>query len=249
MGSDEFINGYKRYCLWLGDCPPSELRQMPEAMKRVEAVRQFRHNSPSAPTRKLAETPLRFHVENMPKSKYIIIPRVSSERRKYIPIGFLTPNILTSDSAHLIPNATLYHFGILTSHVHMAWTRAVCGRLEMRYRYSKDIVYNNFPWADATDEQKATIEKLAQAVLDARAKFLDSSLADLYDPLTMPPELVKAHQALDRAVMKLYRFKTDMSEFAIVAALMEMYQKLTEKPTMISEPSKPRKRRRKGGEN
>jgi len=238
IGSDEFINGYKRYCLWLGDCAPSELRQMPEAMKRIEAVRQFRLASKSAPTRKLAETPTRFHVENMPKSKYILIPRVSSERRKHIPIGFLTPHTLTSDSAHIIPRATLYHFGILTSSVHMAWMRAVCGRLEMRYRYSKDIVYNNFPWTDATDKQKETIETLAQGVLDTRAQFPDSSLADLYDPLTMPPELLKAHQTLDRAVMKLYTFKQDVSESAIVAALMKMYQKLTAPPTMIPEETK-----------
>ncbi|MCL2710785.1 MAG: hypothetical protein FWE95_07880, partial [Planctomycetaceae bacterium] len=245
MGSDEFINGYKRYCLWLGDCPPSELRQMPEVMKRVEAVRKFRRDSKSAPTRKLAGMPCRFHVENMPKSKYIVIPETSSERREYIPIGFLTPNVLCSNAVRIMPNATLYHFGILTSSVHMAWMRYVGGRLEMRYRYSKDIVYNNFPWMDATDEQKAKIEELAQDVLNARVQFPNSSLADLYDPLTMPPVLLKAHQALDRAVIKLYQFKTDMSESAIVAALMKMYQKLTAPPTLIPEPPKPRKRRTK----
>ena len=222
---------------------------MPEAMKRIEAVRQFRLASKSAPTRNLAETPRRFHVENMPKSRYIVIPETSSERRKYIPIGFLKPNVLCSNAVRIMPNAALYHFGILTSSVHMAWMRYVGGRLEMRYRYSKDIVYNNFPWADATDVQKAAIEKLAQTVLDARAKFPDSSLADLYDPLTMPPELLKAHQALDRAVMKLYKFKQDMSEPAIVAALMEMYQKLTAPPTLIPEPPKPRKSRKRGGKN
>jgi len=227
IGSDEFINGYTRYCLWLGDCPPSELRQMPEAMKRVEAVRQFRLNSKSAPTRKLASAPRRFHVENMPKTDCIVVPETSSERRKYIPIGFLTPDTLCSNAVKLIPNATLYHFGILTSNVHNTWTRAVCGRLEMRYRYSKDIVYNNFPWPDATDKQKTEIEKLAKGVLEARTKYPDSSLADLYDPLTMPPELLKAHNALDKAVMKLYGFNKDMSEAEIVAELMERYQALT----------------------
>ncbi|MDR2733813.1 MAG: class I SAM-dependent DNA methyltransferase, partial [Spirochaetota bacterium] len=146
IGSDEFINGYRRYCLWLGDCSPAELKQMPEAMKRIEAVRQFRLASKSAPTRKIADTPRRFHVENMPNTDYIVVPRVSSEKRRYIPIGFISPDILASDAVHIIPNAALYHFGILTSSVHMAWVRVVCGRLEMRYRYSKDIVYNNFPW-------------------------------------------------------------------------------------------------------
>jgi hypothetical protein len=227
IGSDEFINGYRRYCLWLGDCPPSELKQMPEAMKRVEAVKNFRLRSKSAPTRKLADTPRRFHVENIPETSYVIVPRVSSEKRWYIPIGFLTPDILTSDSAHIIPNADLYHFGILTSQTHMAWTRAVCGRLGAGYRYSKDIVYNNFPWPDAADEQKAEIEKLAQGVLDARAQFPKSSLADLYDPLAMPLELQKAHAALDRAVMKLYGFGKEMAEAEVVAELMGRYQGMT----------------------
>ena len=229
IGSDEFINGYRRYCLWLGECSPAELRQMPEAMKRIDAVKQFRLASKSAPTRKISETPRRFHVENMPKSNYIVVPEVSSERRRYIPIGFVTPDILSSNLVKIIPNATLYHFGILTSNVHMAWVRAVCGRLKSDYRYSKDIVYNNFPWPDASDEQKAAIEKLAQAVLDARALYPDSSLADLYDPLTMPPELLKAHKALDKAVWVLYGFSSKVitSEAACVAALMERYQKLT----------------------
>lgn len=166
-GSDEFINNRPRFCLWLGGCSPAELRRMPDCMKRVQAVRDFRLASKSAPTQKLADTPTRFHVENMPESSYIIIPRVSSERRKYIPMGYLNPDCLTSDSAHIIPNATLYHFGVLTSSVHMAWMRAVCGRLEMRYRYSKDIVYNNFPWCNPTDSQKTKIEAAAQAILDA----------------------------------------------------------------------------------
>jgi hypothetical protein len=229
IGSDEFINGYRRHCLWLGQCSPAELRQMPEAMKRVEAVRQFRLVSKSAPTRKLADTPRRFHVENMPESNYIVVPEVSSERRRYIPMGFLSPDVLASNLVKIIPNATLYHFGILTSNVHMAWVRAVCGRLKSDYRYSKDIVYNNFPWPDATDEQKDAIEVLAQGILDARALFTDSSLADLYDPLTMPPELLKEHRNLDRAVMKLYGFPLkDFSEADCVARLMERYREMTE---------------------
>ena len=225
IGSDEFINGYVRYCLWLGDCTPAELRQMPEVMKRVEAVKQFRLASKSEPTRKIADTPRRFHVENMPKSEYIVVPEVSSERRRYIPIGFVTPDVLSSNLLKIIPNATLYHFGILTSNVHMAWVRAVCGRLKSDYRYSKDIVYNNFPWPDASDAQRGVVEKLAQSILDARALFPDSSLADLYDPISMPPELLKAHQNLDRAVKKLYGFSiNDTDETSWVAALMERYQ-------------------------
>ena len=196
-------------------------------MKRVEAVRQCRLDSKSAPTRKIADTPRRFHVENMPDSNYIVIPEVSSERRKYIPLGFMTPDIFCSNKLRLMHNGTLYHFGILTSIVHMAWTRAVTGRLEMRYQYSINVVYNNFPWPNATDEQKTVLEKLAQSVLDARALFPESSLADLYDPRSMPPELLKAHQDLDRAVIKLYGFSKDISEADIVAKLMEKYQQLT----------------------
>ena len=227
-GSDEFINRRPRYCLWLGDCTPAELRKMPESMKRVQAVREYRLKSPSAGTRKLADKPTRFHVENMPKGTYIIIPRVSSERRRYVPIGFLTADILTSDSAHIIPSATLYHFGILTSNVHMAWMRTVCGRLKSDYRYSKDIVYNNFPWPEVTGEQKVKIEKTAQAILDARALYPDSSLADLYDDLTMPPELRKAHQQNDRAVMEAYGMSVkDTTESSCVADLMRRYQALT----------------------
>jgi hypothetical protein len=183
--------------------------------------------SPKAATQKSADTPTLFQEIRQPKSDYIIIPSVSTEKRRYIPIGFMDKDTIASNLVHIIPNATLYHFGILTSNVHMAWVRAVCGRLEMRYRYSKDIVYNNFPWPNATDEQKAEIEKLAQAILDARALSSGSSLADLYDPLTMPPELLKAHQNLDRAVMKLYGFPVGKTtEADCVAALMERYRAL-----------------------
>ena len=227
LGSEEFINGKKRYCLWLGDCPPAELKKMPECMKRVESVRQVRLASKSAPTRKLAEKPRRFHVENMPTTEYIVVPEVSSERRTYIPIGFLPPEVLASNLVKIIPNATLYHFGILTSSVHNSWMRAVAGRLKSDYRYSKDIVYNNFPWPDGlAEKQKAKVEELAQKVLDARNLYPDSSLADLYDPLSMPPELVKAHTALDNAVLDLYGLSRQSTEGEIVAELLNRYQKL-----------------------
>jgi hypothetical protein len=198
-------------------------------MKRVEAVRQLRLASKSAGTVKLADTPTRFHVENMPESTYIVVPEVSSEKRRYVPMGFMTPDILCSNLVKIIPNATLYHFGVLTSNVHMAWMRAVCGRLEMRYRYSKDVVYNNFPWPTPTDAQKAKIEQTAQAILDARALYPDCSLADLYDEIAMPPELRKAHQQNDRAVMQAYGFDVaTTTETSCVAELMRMYQRLVE---------------------
>lgn len=229
-GSQEFINRCPRYCLWLGDCSPSELRKMPECMKRVEAVREMRLSSKSAGTIKLADKPTRFHVENMPKGTYVVIPEVSSEKRKYIPMGFMTPDILCSNLVKIVPYATLYHFGILTSNVHMAWMRAVCGRLKSDYRYSKDVVYNNFPWPTPTDEQKARIEQTAQAILDARDLYPECSLADLYDEATMPPELRKAHQQNDKAVMQAYGFWGKLnSESACVAELMRMYQLLSER--------------------
>ena len=227
IGSQEFINRYYRYCLWLGDCPPNELRKMPECMKRVQAVMNLRMESKRVSTKKLADTPTRFQTENMPDGTSILIPETSSENRRYIPMGFVSPDILCSNAVRLIPNADLYHFGVLTSNVHMAWTRTVCGRLKSDYRYSKDIVYNNFPWPDPTPEQKAKIEQTAQAILDARALYPDCSLADLYDELTMPPELRRAHQANDKAVMQAYGFWGVLnSESACVAALMKMYKDL-----------------------
>ena len=228
LGSQEFINGFCRYCLWLGDCSPKELLSMPECMKRVDNVRRFRQASKRASTLKMAEQPTRFQTENMPQSNYIIIPEVSSEKRKYVPIGFMTPDILCSNLVKLIPNATLFHFGILTSNVHMAWMRAVAGRLEMRYRYSKDIVYNNFPWCNPTPEQRAKIEKAAQHILDVRAKYSDSSFADMYgENMYLYTDLVAAHQANDRAVMEAYGFWGKLnSESECVAELMKMYQEL-----------------------
>ena len=224
-GSREFINRSPRYCLWLGECTPAELKRMPECMKRIQAVRDFRASSKRAATAKASEKPTRFMTENMPKSNYVVVPKVSSERRRYIPMGFFTPDILCSDLVFLIPDATLYHFGILESNVHMSWMRAVCGRLKSDYRYSKDIVYNNFPWPSPTSEQKEKIEKTAQGILDARALYPDSSLADLYDPLTMPPELRKAHQLNDKAVMQAYGMPIkETDEAACVAWLMKLYQ-------------------------
>ena len=225
-GAVEFINNKDRYCLWLVNANPGEIRKMPEVMRRIEACKQDRLNG--APDRqKLADTPMLFRETNNPDT-YIIVPRVSSENRRYIPLGFLDENVIPTDSATIIQNAKLYDFGVLTSNVHMAWMRAVCGRLKSDYRYSKDVVYNNFPWPTPTDEQKAAIEKTAQAILDARALYPDCSLADLYDEVAMPPELRKAHQANDRAVMQAYGFdiKT-MTESNCVAELMKMYQELT----------------------
>ena len=264
-GSDEFINNRPRWCLWLGDCEPGDLRKMPECLKRVQAVRAFRLASKSEGTRKLADKPTRFHVENMPKGNYIVIPEVSSEKRKYIPMGYMSPDVLCSNLVKLIPNATLYHFGILTSSVHMAWMRAVCGRLKSDYRYSKDIVYNNFPWPDLngangidsakrkakeSDEDykkrmEAKISLCAEEILRARDNHPNSSLADLYDPLTMPPDLRKAHKALDKAVMELYGYMQDMSESEIVADLMVRYQKLIEAERANSFISTPKGKGRK----
>lgn len=229
-GAKEFINQQPRYCLWLGDCTPKELRSMPKCLERVEAVKNFRLNSKSEGTRKLADKPTRFHVENMPKGKFLVIPQVSSERRRYIPIGYMDDSVLCSDKVRIMPNATLYHFGVLTSNVHMSWMRTICCRLKSDYSYTVNDVYNNFPWCNPTPEQKALIEQTAQSILDARALYPDCSLADLYDEVTMPPELRKAHQANDRAVMKAYGFDVKtMTESSCVAELMKMYKRLADK--------------------
>jgi len=223
LGADEFLNGYERWCLWLGDCPPSELRRMPHVLGRVEAVKKFRAASKSAATRKLAETPTRFHVENIPQQPYLVVPKVSSERRFVIPIGFMQPDTLCSDLVFIVRDASLFHFGVLSSTMHNAWVRYTCGRLESRYRYSAAIVYNNFPWPpNPSAKQRAAIEAAAQGVLDARAQFPGASLADLYDPVAMPPALVKAHQKLDAAVDAAYgrkHFKNDAERVAFLFAL------------------------------
>ena len=227
IGAKEFLNNIPRYCLWLVKISPAELRKMPLVMKRIEAVREMRLASNDAGTRKLAETPHLFRETVNPESS-VVVPRVSSERRRYVPMGFIGKDIIVTDAILLIPDAKLYHFGILESNVHMAWMRAVCGRLKSDYRYSKDVVYNNFPWPNPSEEQKAKIEQTAQAILDARALYPDSSLADLYDELTMPVELRKAHQDNDRAVMQAYGFNVKtMTESQCVAELFKLYQKLT----------------------
>ncbi len=229
IGAYEFLNNKSRWCLWLIDANPHELKQCPTVMKRIEFVKNFRLNSKAEGTRKFAETPTIFCQIAQPNSDYIAIPKTSSEKRKYIPIGFLDKNIIASDLLFLIPDANIYHFGILTSNVHNAWMRTLCGRLKSDYRYAKDIVYNNFPWPSPTKEQQAKIEKTAQSILTAREKYKDCSLADLYDEVTMPPELRKAHQLNDKAVMEAYGFWGKVkTESECVAELMKMYQKLVE---------------------
>ena len=229
MGKD-FINRKPRYCLWMVKANPSELKKMPLVMKRIEAVRNYRLQSPKAATQKKAETPMLFDEVRECTSNYIAIPKVSSENRKYIPMDYLPPEIIPGDKLFMLQDASLYDFGVLMSNVHMAWMRAVAGRLKSDYSYSNTIVYNNFPWPTPTPAQKQRIEKTAQAILDARAQYPDSSLADLYDELTMPVELRKAHRANDKAVMEAYGFWGRLnSEAACVAELMKMYQKLVEK--------------------
>lgn len=228
IGAAEFINNKKRWCLWLVGVSPADLRKMPLVMQRVEACKADRAAAPDAGRRKLAERPTQFREINNPDT-FVVIPAVSSERRKYIPIGFLDKETIATNLVITIPDATLYHFGVLTSNVHMAWMRAVCGRLKSDYRYSKDVVYNNFPWPTPTDEQREKIEQTAQAILDARNLYPDCSLADLYDEAAMPPELRKAHQQNDKAVMQAYGFWGKLNtESACVAELMKMYQKLAE---------------------
>ena len=253
LGADEFLNSKIRYCLWLVNATPAELRRMPLVFQRVGAVRKLRDSSSRAATRKLAETPWLFGEIRQPESgKYLLVPSTSSENRRYIPLGFIESDVISSNANLLIPNATLYEFGIMTSSVHNAWMRVVCGRLESRYRYSASLVYNNFPWPNAAvscrnidtprrnfgiskcrnidkKETAARIEQTAQAILDARAKYPDSSLADLYDETTMPPDLRKAHKENDKAVMAAYGFDPKMSEAEIVTELFRMYEKLTKK--------------------
>ncbi len=227
VGSEEFINNKKRWCLWLVGANPSDLKKCPLIMERVQKVKEMRLASTKEATRKFADYPTRFMELRQPETDYLLVPRVSSEQRRYIPIGYMPKDVISTDANMVLPNATLYHFGVLTSNVHNAWMRAVAGRLEMRYRYSNTIVYNNFPWPNPSEEQKTKIEETAQAILDARAKYPDSSLADLYDETLMPPELRKAHQANDRAVMAAYGFSTKMTESECVAELFKMYESLT----------------------
>ena len=251
IGSAEFINNKPRYCLWLKNVSPAVLRKMPLVMQRIEACKADRLAAPDPGRRKLADTPTLFRETNNPHSA-VVVPSVSSERREYVPIGLIDAETIASNLVFLIPSATLYHFGVLTSSVHMAWMRTVCGRLKSDYRYSANIVYNNFPWPDNPVNPGNSVEKdlhvstcstrlnnsvssvvenitqTAQSILDARVLYPDSSLADLYDPLTMPIELRKAHAANDAAVMKAYGYAPTMTEPEIVADLMLRYQQLTE---------------------
>ncbi|MCC6690248.1 MAG: class I SAM-dependent DNA methyltransferase, partial [Bacteroidia bacterium] len=223
----EFLNGEKRWCIWLVDAEPSELKQLPEVLKRVAAVRKFRLESVAPSTQKFAEIPSLFRDRNRPGT-FIVIPRVSSENRKYIPMGFFDRNSIVSDTCMSIPNGTIYHFGILMSAMHMAWVEYICGRLKSDYRYSKDIVYNNYPWPEtSTDKQIKTIETAAQKVLDARAKYPANSLSDLYNPWAMPKELVKAHNELNKSVDLAYRSQSFTNEASRIEFLFELYEKYT----------------------
>jgi hypothetical protein len=227
IGPLEFINSKERYCLWLKDCPPNELRTMPFVKARVASVREFRLASKKQQTKRRADIPHLFAEDRQPESNYILFPRTSSERRRYLPIGFLSADVIAGDTI-ILPKATLYHFGILTSNIHNAWMRVICGRMKSDYRYSCTLVYNNFPWPTPTEEQKAKIERTAQAILDARALYPDSSLADLYDEITMPVELLKAHQDNDRAVMQAYGFNVKtMTESQCVAELFKLYKEIS----------------------
>ena len=269
IGSEEFINNKIRYCLWLVGASPAELRKMPEVLKRIEACRQDRLSSPDKGRQKLADTPHLFRETQNPE-QFMVMPKVSSENRRYVPMGFFDTNTISTDLNFIIPNVTLYHFGVLTSNVHMAWMRAVCGRLKSDYRYSKDIVYNNFPWPDLTPnplspdgdiplsplhcgegrggrlaqasrgrEVRSKIERTAQTILDARALYPDSSLADLYDEVTMPSELRRAHQNNDRAVMEAYGFDwRNMTESGCVAELFKLYSKLVDEEKATVAPAR-----------
>jgi hypothetical protein len=248
VGSDEFINNRKRYCLWLRDASPHELGNSKEILQRLAKVREFRLKSTAKPTRDKANIPHDFFFVCQPRTDYILIPGVSSERRKYIPIGFMDPLTIASNLVYIIPDANVFDFGVLTSALHMAWMRTVCGRMKSDYRYTGSTVYNTFPWPqNPTDKQKANVEAKAQAVLDARAKYPESSLADLYDPLTMPPELVKAHEQLDKAVEQCYRSKPFESDRERVEYLFQLYEQLA--APLTAQADKPKRARKKKTED
>ena len=240
LGADEFINGVRRYCLWLKDVDLNELREFPAVMARLDAVRAFRKSSARPATRKLAATPALFAFTSQPVTKYLFIPSVSSERRRYIPIGFCKPDVIASNLALVVPSAKLCHFGVLTSEMHMAWVRQVCGRLKSDFRYSNKLVYNNFPWPqDVPEKRKVAVEDAAQGVLDARAQYKGQTLDDLYDPLVMPKLLYVAHKLLDRAVDRCYRSEPFASDRARVEFLFDLYQRLT---APLTTPAKNRRR-------
>ena len=229
VGADEFIKGKERYCLWLDGANPDDLMHSAELARRIAAVRECRNASPKAATRQWAKFPTLFTENRQPKDTYVIVPSVSSEKRRYVPMGFVSSNVVASNLVLIIPNASLYHFGVLTSIIHMAWMRAVCGRLKSDYRYSADIVYNNFPWPEPTEAQKTKIEQTAQAILDVRAKYPDSTLAALYSEKFMPADLLIAHEKNDKAVMDAYgwKYSREYQESMVVANLFKLYQELT----------------------
>jgi hypothetical protein len=228
MGSEEFLNNTQRWCLWLVDAPLSVIRSSPSVVERVEAVHKARKESNRPETRNLAKTPTLFGEIRQPGTPYLLVPKVSSESRPYLPVGFVNPHVIANGSALIVPNARLYHFGVLSSAMHMAWMRYTCGRLESRYQYSSQIVYNNYPWPEAPNaKRRAAVEAAAQAVLDARKKFPDETLADLYDALAMPPALVKAHAHLDRAVDLCYRPQPFQNDRQRVEHLFALYEKLS----------------------
>ena len=236
IGAQEFLNKGERWCLWLVKMPPNSVKAMPRIYERIQRVRDFRAASNAASTRKFATTPTLFCQIAQPESNYLLIPSVSSERRTYVPIGFLPKDVIASNAVLIIPEATLFHFGVITSAMHNAFMRLTCGRMKSDFRYSKDIVYNNFPWpgfasTELSDKHRTAIEQAAQCVLDARAQFASASLADLYDPLTMHPALLKAHQKLDTAVDAAYQpsggKKTYATDAERVAFLFDLYQRIT----------------------
>jgi hypothetical protein len=244
VGATEFLYGEERWILSLGDVPPHALRQMRRVMRRIAEVRRFRLRSTSEPTRELAATPTRFHVTVIPDSPFLVIPKVTSERREYVPIAWLEPPVIPSDLVFVLRSATSWHFGILTSRMHMAWLRHIGGRLKSDYRYSVGIVYNPFPWPDASERQRQQIETLAQGVLDARARFPEATLADLYDRDAMQPDLVRAHHALDHAVDRLYRTAPFQSDRERGEHLFVMYERLL-LPTLIPVEAPVRRRNRR----
>lgn len=243
VGAYEFINGIERFCIWLHDVPPTEWRGLAEIVQRVRRVREHRQASKRPTTRKLAEIPYLFAEIRQPSSDYVLIPSVSSETRRFVPIGFVSSEVIASNLVLMVPNATLFHFGVLTSTMHNAWMRQVCGRLESRYRYSNKLVYNNFPWPEApTDAPKQRVEQTAQGILDARAKFPEATLADLYDPLTMPKELLDAHRANDEAVDACYGKRRFTTELERLEFLFDLYRKYTE-PLVAAETKKKKRRK------
>ena len=240
IGAEEFINGTRRFCLWLKGVSPSELRQCPPVLERMEQCRAERAKSVDANTRRWAAFPSLFQADRQPDSDYLLFPKVSSERRHYVPLGFLSKSIVANGSALVVPDADIYHLGVLSSRMHMAWMRQTCGRMKSDYQYSVSIVYNNYPWPAApTPAQRRAVEAAAQRVLAARAAFPASTLADLYDPLAMPPALAAAHTALDKAVDKCYRSEAFPSDRARVEHLFALYEKLT---APLIPATKPRRR-------